>query len=80
MTIATYVVTKHSHMKKILIASGLVGAAAAGIYFWFMRNRNETSKTLHQFADGAGDAQEKVHKYFRKAKREAKRDFEDAIA
>ncbi len=66
-------------MKKILVAAGLVGAATAGILL-YMRNRNKTSKALHQFADEAGNVHEKVRKYFRKANHEAKRDFEDAIA
>lgn len=66
-------------MKKTLIAAGLVGTAAAGV-FLYMRNRNQTSKTMHQVADAAGDAHESVRKYFRKANKEAKRDFEDAIA
>ncbi len=66
-------------MKNLWIATGLVGTAAAGIY-WYMRNRNQTSKNLHKLADAAGDAHEGVRKYFRKANHEAKRDFEDAIA
>jgi uncharacterized membrane protein len=66
-------------MKKILMASGLVGLAAAGVYY-YMRNRNATANTMHRFADAAGDAHESVRKYFRKANHEAKRDFEDAIA
>lgn len=66
-------------MKKTLIAAGIVGTAAAGV-FLYMRNRNQTSKTLHQAADAAGDAHESVRKYFRKANKETKRDFEDAIA
>jgi hypothetical protein len=66
-------------MKKVWIAAGIVGAAAAGVLL-YMRNRNATSKSLHKFADAAGDTHEKVRKYFRKANHEAKRDFEDAIA
>ncbi len=66
-------------MKNLLIATSIVGAAAAGV-FLYMRNRNQTSKTLHKFADKAGDAHESVRKYFRKANREAKHDLEDAIA
>ena len=66
-------------MKNIWIASGLVGAAAAGVIL-YMRNRNQTSTAMHNLADAAGDAHEGVRKYIRKAKREAKRDFEDAIA
>lgn len=66
-------------MKKLWIATGLVGLAAAGAYY-YMRNRNATAKSLHRFADAAGDAHEDVRKYFRKANHEAKRDFEDAIA
>jgi uncharacterized membrane protein len=66
-------------MKKILIAAGIVGTVAAGV-FLYMRNRNQTSRTLHKFADAAGDVHERTRKYFRKANREAKRDMEDAIA
>ena len=66
-------------MKKLLIVSGIVGAAAAGV-FLYMRNRNQTSKAMHTLADSAGDVHEGVRKYFRKASRHAKRDFEDAIA
>lgn len=64
-------------MKNILIAAGIVGTAAAGV-FLYMRNRNQTSKTLHKFADAAGDAHESVRKYFRKADRQAKHDMQDA--
>jgi hypothetical protein len=73
------VITKTDHMKNILIAAGLVGAATAGVML-YMRNRNSTSKGLHQLADAAGDAHEGVRKYFRKAHKETRRDFEDAIA
>jgi hypothetical protein len=66
-------------MKKILIAAGIVGTAAAGV-FLYMRNRNKTSKTLHKFADAAGDVHEGVRRYFRKAHHETRRDMEDAIA
>jgi len=66
-------------MKNILIAAGIVGAAAAGVTL-YMRNRNKTSKTLHDFADAAGDVHEDVRKYFRRGKMHAKRDMEDAIA
>ncbi len=71
--------TKFIHMKNILIAAGIVGTAAAGI-FLFMRNRNKTSQALHKFADSAGDVHERVRKYFRRAHKETKRDMEDAIA
>ena len=70
---------KMYHMKKILIATGIIGAATAGALL-YMRNRNETSRAMHNLADSAGDAHEGVRKYFRKANKEAKRDFEDAIA
>ena len=66
-------------MKNIWIATGLISAVTAGIFI-YMRNRNTTSKAMHNLADTAGDAHEGVRKYFRKANREAKRDFEDAIA
>ena len=66
-------------MKKVLIAAGIVGTAAAGAIL-YMRNRNQTAKTMHQVADAAGDTHQKVKKYFKKANKEAKRDFEDAIA
>ena len=66
-------------MKKALIAAGIVGTAAAGV-FLYMRNRNKTSKAMHQLADKAGDIHERVGKYFRKANHQAKRDMEDAIA
>ena len=66
-------------MNKLLITAGIVSAAAAGVFF-YMRNRNATSKGLHKFADAAGDAHESVRKYFRKANREAKHELEDAIA
>jgi hypothetical protein len=66
-------------MKKILIAAGIVGTAAAGV-FLYMRNRNKTSQTLHKFADAAGDVHEGVRKYFRRAHKETRRDMEDAIA
>ena len=66
-------------MKKALIAAGIFGTAAAGAIL-YMRNRNKTSKAMHKLADAAGDAHEGVRKYIRKAKKESKRDFEDAIA
>lgn len=66
-------------MKKILIATGIIGAATA-VALLYMRNRNETSRAMHNLADAAGDAHNGVRKYFRKANKEAKRDFEDAIA
>jgi|GEM_PF-3954789 len=66
-------------MKKILIAAGLIGTAAAGVVL-YMRNRNQTSRSMHDLADVAGDAHDNVRKYFRKASRQAKRDYEDAIA
>jgi len=66
-------------MKKAMIATGIIGAAAAGI-FLYMRNRNKTAQTLHELADKGGDIHQKVSKYFRKANHQAKRDLEDAIA
>ena len=66
-------------MKKILIAAGIVGTAAAGA-FLYMRNRNQTAQSMHNLADAAGNGHEGVRKYFRKATKEAKRDFEDAVA
>jgi hypothetical protein len=66
-------------MKNILIAAGIVGTAAAGV-FLYMRNRNQTSKTLHKFADAAGNVHDGVRKYFRRAHKETSRDMEDAIA
>jgi hypothetical protein len=66
-------------MKNALIAAGIIGTTAAGI-FLYLRNRNQTSRSMHQLADAAGDAHENVRKYFRKAKKETRRDFEDAIA
>ena len=66
-------------MKKLLIVTGIIGTAAAGV-FLYMRNRNQTSKSMHELADKAGDIHEGARKYFRKAGRQAKRDFEDAIA
>jgi hypothetical protein len=65
-------------MKNILIAAGIVGTAAAAT-FLYMRNRNSTSKVLHEFADEAGDVHDNVRKYFRRSKMNAKRDMEDAI-
>ena len=66
-------------MNKLLIATGIVGAAAAGV-FLYMRNRNATAKGMHKLADAAGDAHESVRKYFRKANREGKHELQDAIA
>ncbi len=66
-------------MKNILIAAGIVGAATAGVVL-YMRNRNQTSKTLHDVADAAGDAHEGVRKFFRKSKREAQREVNHAMA
>lgn len=66
-------------MKNILIAAGIVGAAAAGVVL-YMRNRNQTSKTLHDVADAAGDAHEGVRKFFRKSKNEAKREYNHAMS
>ncbi|NCI50905.1 hypothetical protein GWC95_13305 [Sediminibacterium roseum] len=66
-------------MKKILIAAGIVGTAAAGVFF-YMRNRNKTAKAMHKFADAAGDVHDGVRRYFRRAHKEARRDMEDAIA
>jgi hypothetical protein len=79
MDIVPLLQTKLSDMKKILIATGIVAAAGAGVY-WYMRNRNKTSKVMHDLADKAGDVHDKVNRYFKKADRHAKRDFEDAIA
>lgn len=66
-------------MKNILIAAGIVGAAAAGVVL-YMRNRNQTSKTLHDVADAAGDAHDGVRRFFRKGKHEAKREFNHAMS
>ena len=66
-------------MNKLLIATGIVGAAAAGVFF-YMRNRNATAKGMHNLADAAGDAHEGVRKYFKKANREARQELQDAIA
>lgn len=65
-------------MKNILIAAGIVGAAAAGVVL-YMRNRNQTAKTLHDVADAGGDAHESVRKFFRKSNKEAKREFNHAM-
>jgi hypothetical protein len=66
-------------MKNILIAAGIVGAAAAGTII-YMRNRNKTSRVAHDLADAAGDAHEGVKKYFRKANKEAKAEYNNAMA
>ncbi len=66
-------------MKKILIAAGIVGTATAGILL-YMRNRNQTSKTMHGLADDAGDAHDRVRKYFRKAKHQVKHEVDHALS
>ncbi len=66
-------------MNKLLVATTIVGAAAAGVYF-YMRNRNATARGMSKLADAAGDAHEGVRKYFRKANREARQELQDAIA
>ncbi len=66
-------------MKNILIAAGIVGTAAAGV-FLYMRNRNQTSKSLHKFADAAGNVHDGVRKYFRRAHKEARHEMHDGIA
>ena len=66
-------------MKNILIAAGIVGTAAAGV-FLYMRNRNQTSKSLHKFADAAGNVHEGVRKYFRRAHKETRHELDGAIA
>ena len=66
-------------MKNILIAAGIVGAAAAGAII-YMRNRNKTASVAHDLADAAGDAHEGIKNHFRKANKEAKREFDNAMA
>ena len=66
-------------MKNILIAAGIVGTAAAGV-FLYMRNRNQTSKSLHKFADAAGNVHDGVRKYFRRAHKEVRHEMHDGIA
>lgn len=66
-------------MKNILIAAGIVSAAAVGTIL-YMRNRNKTASVAHDLADAAGDAHEEVKNHFRKANREAKREFNNAMA
>lgn len=66
-------------MKNILIAAGIAGAAAAGVIL-YMRNRNKTSETLHDVADEAGNAHEGVKRFFRKANKEARKEYNHAMS
>jgi hypothetical protein len=66
-------------MKNILIAAGLVGTAAAGVIL-YMRNRNQTSRTMHDVADAAGDAHDAIKNHMKKANREMKAEMNNAMA
>ena len=66
-------------MKNILIAAGVVAAATTGVLL-YMRNRNKTASIAHDLADEAGEAHEGIKRHFRKANREAKREFNHAMS
>ena len=66
-------------MKNLLIAAGVVGAAISGVLL-YRRNRNHTSRTMHDIADAAGEAHDVLKKQVKKNNREMKTALHKAMA
>lgn len=65
-------------MKKILIASFIVGAAAAGVVLYLAKN-GQFADGLDEAVDAADDARSTLNKHARKASRIVKRTLNGAL-